>query len=137
MKKEIYLCPISKELGMRSIIDKKKILHIPRGIAAARRWHGTIDEHFSNIDNLVSMIQGLSAWGILSVFSQIVTNRTQLVTLIPITTDIPSIIARSTATRQSKCIQRAGLPSPSRFARTRSATNNPFGFPADHIEIIN
>jgi hypothetical protein len=48
-------------------------------LAAARRWHGTIDDQFGNIDNLVTMIQGHPACGTPSaVFSQIVTNRTQL-----------------------------------------------------------
>jgi hypothetical protein len=52
-------------------------------LAAARRWHGTIDDQFSNIDNLVTMIQRHSAWRTPpSVFSQILTNRTQLAALI-------------------------------------------------------
>jgi hypothetical protein len=51
-------------------------------LAAARRWHGTIDEQFSNIDNLVTTIQGHPSWGTPSVFSQIVANRTQLIALI-------------------------------------------------------
>jgi hypothetical protein len=51
-------------------------------LATSRRWHGTIDEQFGNIDNVVVTIQGHSAWGTPPVFSQIVTNRTQLMTLI-------------------------------------------------------
>jgi hypothetical protein len=51
--------------------------------AMVRRWHGSIDERFGNIDNLVTLIQGHSAWGTPPQFSQVVTNRTQLATLIP------------------------------------------------------
>jgi hypothetical protein len=52
-------------------------------LAAARRWHGTIDEQFANIDNLVLMVQSHSPWGTPpSSFSQILTNRTQLSPLI-------------------------------------------------------
>jgi hypothetical protein len=52
-------------------------------LAVVRRWHGSIDEQFGNIDNLVVNIQGHTAWGTPSVFSQIVTNRSLLATLIP------------------------------------------------------
>jgi hypothetical protein len=52
-------------------------------LAAARRWHGTIDEQFSNIDKLVVTIQAHSAWGTPPQFSQVVTNLGQLRTLIP------------------------------------------------------
>jgi hypothetical protein len=52
-------------------------------LALARRWHGSIDERFGNIDNLVTLIQGHSAWGTPPQFSLVVTNRTQLATLIP------------------------------------------------------
>jgi hypothetical protein len=51
--------------------------------AAARRWHGTIDEQYSNVDKLVVTIQAHSAWGTPSQFSQVTTSRTQLSTLIP------------------------------------------------------
>jgi hypothetical protein len=57
---------------------------IPAGVlAAARRWHGSIDEQFGNIDKLVVTIQAHSAWGTPPQFSLAVTNRTQLMTLIP------------------------------------------------------
>jgi hypothetical protein len=51
-------------------------------LAAARRWHGSIDEQFGNIDNLVLIIQAHSAWSTPPQFSQIVTNRTLLAALI-------------------------------------------------------
>jgi hypothetical protein len=53
-------------------------------LAVARRWHGSIDEQFGNIDNLVVSIQGHTAWGTppAPTFSQIVTNRGLLSPLI-------------------------------------------------------
>jgi hypothetical protein len=52
-------------------------------LTSTRRWHGTIDERFSNIENLVVLIQShLSTWGTPPQFSQLVSNRTQLATLI-------------------------------------------------------
>jgi hypothetical protein len=51
-------------------------------LASVRRWHGSIDDQFGNIDSLVTTIQSHS-WGTPpQVFSQIVTNRTQLSALI-------------------------------------------------------
>ncbi|MDR0712716.1 MAG: hypothetical protein LBF89_00400 [Bacteroidales bacterium] len=52
-------------------------------LAIARRWHGSIDEQFGNIDNLVLIIQAHGAWGTPPQFTQITTNRTQLAALIP------------------------------------------------------
>ena len=53
-------------------------------LAAARRWHGSIDEQFGNIDNLVVTLQAHASWGTpTAVFQQIVNNRAQLTTLIP------------------------------------------------------
>jgi hypothetical protein len=52
-------------------------------LAIVRRWRGSIDNKYSNIDNLVVIIQGHSSWGTPSVFSQVVSNRAQLSTLIP------------------------------------------------------
>jgi hypothetical protein len=52
-------------------------------LAIARRWHGSIDEQFGNVDNLVVIIQAHTTWGTPPSFAQIVTNRTQLATLIP------------------------------------------------------
>jgi hypothetical protein len=58
---------------------------IPEEIrSAARKWHGKIEDKFSNIENLVVTIQAHSSWGVpSSVFSQIVNNRAQLALLIP------------------------------------------------------
>jgi hypothetical protein len=53
-------------------------------LAAARRWHGSIDEQFVNINNLIVTIQANQAtWGTPPQFSQLVANRKQLITLIP------------------------------------------------------
>jgi hypothetical protein len=51
-------------------------------LSIMRRWHGSIDDQFSNIDNLVTLIQSHSAWSSPPSFSEIVTNRTTLATLI-------------------------------------------------------
>ena len=56
----------------------------PETLAAAKRWHGSIDDQFGNIDNLVVTIQAHASWGTpTAVFQQIVNNRAQLTTLIP------------------------------------------------------
>jgi hypothetical protein len=52
-------------------------------LALARKWHGSIDERFDNIDKLVVTIQGHSSWSTPPSFSQIVANRLLLSTLIP------------------------------------------------------
>jgi hypothetical protein len=52
-------------------------------LAIARRWHGSIDEQFGNIDSLVLLIQAHTSWGTPPQFTQIVANRTQLAALIP------------------------------------------------------
>ena len=54
-------------------------------LAAARRWHGSIDEQFSNIDNLVVTIQAhATTWDPPELlFTQITTSRDQLAVLIP------------------------------------------------------
>ncbi|MDR2041479.1 MAG: hypothetical protein LBP98_04090 [Tannerella sp.] len=51
--------------------------------AAARRWHGSIDEKFSNIDKLVVTVQAHQTWGTPPQFQQLVGNRDQLAALIP------------------------------------------------------
>ena len=33
-------------------------------LAAARRWHGTIDEQYTNIDTVVVIVQAHPTWGI-------------------------------------------------------------------------
>ena len=56
----------------------------PETLTAAKRWHGSIDDKFVNIDNLVVTIQAHASWGTpTAVFQQIVSNRAQLATLIP------------------------------------------------------
>jgi hypothetical protein len=53
-------------------------------LAVARKWHGKIEDKFSNIENLVVTIQAHSSWGVpTAVFQQIVSNRAQLAQLIP------------------------------------------------------
>jgi hypothetical protein len=53
-------------------------------LAASRRWHGSIDERFSNIDKLVVTIQAhQQTWGVPPQFQQVVDNHTQLAALIP------------------------------------------------------
>jgi hypothetical protein len=52
-------------------------------LAFARRWHGSIDEQYGNIDNLVVIIQAHpTTWDPPASFAQIVANRTQLTSLI-------------------------------------------------------
>jgi hypothetical protein len=51
-------------------------------LASARRWHGSIDEQFGNIDNLVVTIQGHASWGTPPQFTQVVANHGQLRTLV-------------------------------------------------------
>jgi hypothetical protein len=53
-------------------------------LASARRWHGSIDNKFSNIDKLVTTVQAhLQTWGTPPQFQQVVENHAQLAVLIP------------------------------------------------------
>jgi hypothetical protein len=53
-------------------------------LAAARRWHGSIDDQFTNIDNLVNTIQAhQTVWGTPPQFDQLIDCHKQLLTLIP------------------------------------------------------
>ncbi|MDR1865178.1 MAG: hypothetical protein LBR08_06355, partial [Bacteroidales bacterium] len=56
---------------------------IPEGVLASiRRWHGSIDEQFANIDNLVTTITA-HQWGLPgNLLAQLTTNRNSLQTLI-------------------------------------------------------
>jgi hypothetical protein len=59
--------------------------NIPEGVlAAGRRWHGTVDEQFSNINNLVNLIlANQPAWTIpATLLTQLTDNRDRLQTLI-------------------------------------------------------
>ena len=51
-------------------------------LAVARRWHGSINEKFDNIENLISIVRSHTTWSPPSSYSQIVGNRDQLATLI-------------------------------------------------------
>jgi hypothetical protein len=57
---------------------------LPDGVRAlVRQWHGSIDEQFGNIDNLVTRITAKPAWNFpATLLTQLTTNRTQLQTLI-------------------------------------------------------
>ncbi|MDR3196529.1 MAG: hypothetical protein LBU34_01565, partial [Planctomycetaceae bacterium] len=52
-------------------------------LAAVRRWHGSIDEQFGNIDNLVKLIEQHPTWSIpTTLLAQVSDNREQLQLLI-------------------------------------------------------
>jgi hypothetical protein len=52
-------------------------------LAAVRRWHGSIDDQFGNIDNLVKLIEQHPTWSIPTpLLVQVSTNRDQLQVLI-------------------------------------------------------
>jgi hypothetical protein len=56
----------------------------PELLTVAHRWHGSIDEQFTNIDSLVTLIQARQlSWGTPPQFDRIVENHAQLATLIP------------------------------------------------------
>ena len=52
-------------------------------LAATRRWHGGIDDQFSNIDNMVGILQAHPEWGIApDLMGQLTNNRDRLQALI-------------------------------------------------------
>jgi hypothetical protein len=52
-------------------------------LAATRRWHGSIDDQFSNIDNMVGVLQMHPEWGVApDLLGQLTNNRDRLQTLI-------------------------------------------------------
>ncbi|MDR0605290.1 MAG: hypothetical protein LBG80_13390, partial [Bacteroidales bacterium] len=52
-------------------------------LAATRRWHGGIDDQFSNIDNMVGILQAHPEWGIApDLLSRLTNNRDRLQALI-------------------------------------------------------
>jgi hypothetical protein len=57
---------------------------LPEGLrVSVRRWHGSIDDQFSNIDNLVNRITAHPAWNFpATLLTQLTANRDQLQTLI-------------------------------------------------------
>ena len=52
-------------------------------LAAVRRWHGSIDEQFNNIDNLVNLFTAHTGWAVpADLLAQLTDNRDRLQTLI-------------------------------------------------------